>query len=95
MSELQTIAMTELETVNGGGDLWDAVEGAVSIVTSPVTSTIRGVRATVGALQQGHTVTDSLANGLVQAAGTMNAPNLATIPANPNAPRPPARRPGQ
>jgi len=95
MSELQTIAMAELDHVNGGSDFWDAVQGAVNIVTSPVSSTVRGIRATAGALQQGHGFGDSLANGLVQAAGTMNAPNLATIPANPNPPRPPVRRPGQ
>ena len=95
MSDFQTIAMGELDHVNGGSDFWDAVGGALNIVTSPVTATYNGIRATVGAMQQGHNVSDSLANGLVQAAGGMNAPNLATIPANPNAPRPPVRRPGQ
>ena len=86
MSSFQTIANGDLDQVNGGNDFLDALGGALKIVTSPLTATYNGIRGTVGALQQGHTVSDSLANGLVQAAG-IKAPNLATIPANPNLPR--------
>jgi bacteriocin-like protein len=84
MSAFETISATDLNNVNGGGlwgDVWDATRGAVRIVASPISATYRGVTGTVGALRQGHNVGDSLANGLVQAAGTMNAPNLANIPA--------------
>jgi hypothetical protein len=42
------------------------------------------VTGTAGAPRQGHGFGDSFANGLVQAAGTMNAPDLAKIPASPN-----------
>jgi hypothetical protein len=81
---LETITSTDLQTVTGGGfwgDLRDATAGAVNIVSSPFSAAYRGVNGTVGALRQGHGVGDSLANGLVQAAGTMNAPNLSNIPA--------------
>ncbi len=79
----ETIALDDLDAVNGGGwrDVWDATRGAVRIVTSPVRATINGVSGTVGALRQGHSVGDSFSNGLVQAAGIPNVPNLSTIPA--------------
>lgn len=83
-SQFDTVSVTDLNAVTGGGfwsDLRDAAAGAVNIVSSPVSAAYRGVRGTVGALRQGHSVSDSLANGLVQAANTMDAPNLANIPA--------------
>jgi len=85
MHEFETIDLNNLNNVTGGdflGDLWDATKGAVRIVASPVTATVNGVVETVGALQQGHNLGDSLSSGLVQAAG-MNAPALSQIPARP------------
>jgi len=85
MNDFQTIATNDLDNVNGGGWSWsdfrDAAAGAANMVSSPIGAAYRGARGTIGALQQGHSVGDSLANGLVQAAGTMQAPDLSKIPA--------------
>lgn len=83
--QFQTLATIDLDRVTGGAGFWsdlrDAGAGALNMVSSPVGAVYRGARGTVGALQQGHSVSDSLANGLVQAAGTMQAPDLSRIPA--------------
>jgi hypothetical protein len=78
-----TIETEQLSNVTGAGDFWNAVGGALRIVSSPIRAVGNGAAGTIGALSQGHRVGDSLANGLVQAAGGMGAPNLANIPANP------------
>ena len=81
--KLPSIDLAQLSNVTGGGfwgDLRDAGAGAVNIVSNPLGAAYRGVKGTVGALRAGHSFGDSAANGLVQAAGTMNAPNLANVP---------------
>jgi len=82
MSNFQTISTTELDHVTGGGDLADAAAGALNIVSNPFSAAWRFGTGMGGALRQGHGFGDSFANGVVQAADTMRAPNLANIPAN-------------
>ena len=83
MSNFETISDLDLDHVTGGGDLADAAAGALNIVSNPFSAAWRFGRGTVGALRQGHGVGDSLANGAVQAADTMRAPDLSKIPARP------------
>jgi hypothetical protein len=82
--DFETISTDTLDAVTGGGfwgDLRDAGLGAINIVRNPIGAAARGINGVAGARAQGHSWSDSAANGLVQAAGTMNAPNLAHIPA--------------
>lgn len=96
MSEItfELIDSAHLSQINGGNDLWDAFTGAVKIVANPIDSTVNFARGVAGARNQGHSWSDSFANGIVQApgAGHMNAPDLSKIPANPP-PVQPQRRP--
>ena len=67
---VQTISMSELDAVTGGDFLYDAftaVRAAVTMVKDPINSTLRGIDGYARARQQGHTVIESLANGVAQA----------------------------
>lgn len=84
MSDFESISACKLESVHGGNDFVDAARGAWNIFSSPFSAAYRGVRGAVGAYQQGHSLSDSVANGLVRAGNIQSVPDLATIPANPN-----------
>jgi hypothetical protein len=81
-NQLETISLSDLDTVSGGNDLTDAAAGALNIVSNPFGAAWRFGRGVGGALRQGHGIGDSLANGAVRAADTFqNAPDLSKIPA--------------
>jgi hypothetical protein len=80
MKDFETISLDQMNAVNGGNDLVDAAKGAWNIFSSPVGAVYRGVRDGVGAYRQGHSLGDSVANGLVQAGGIQSVPNLANMP---------------
>jgi hypothetical protein len=89
----ETISIDQLSGVAGGEGFWtdlvSAGAGAVNMFVSPFSAASRGVAETTQALSQGHTFSDSVASGLVQASGTFpNEPRLSNIPANPNANQP-------
>lgn len=81
--QVETISLAQLSVVTGAGfwrDLYDAGRGAINIVSNPIGAAARGINAVAGARQQGYGWGESFANGLVQAADTMDAPNLARVP---------------
>ena len=79
-NEFETISSADLDLVSGGGDLWDATRGAVRIRFNPVRSAVNAYQGYRAARKNGYSVSESAANGLVRAAGTMNAPDLGNIP---------------
>jgi hypothetical protein len=83
---LDTISTDSLSSITGGAgkpsvwsDLRDAGAGALNMVANPIGAAGRFATGMAGARRAGHGWGDSFANGLVQSAQTMNAPNLADI----------------
>ncbi|MBX3155647.1 MAG: hypothetical protein KF773_06590 [Deltaproteobacteria bacterium] len=86
-THFDSISTDSLSTITGGADkkpsfwsdLADAGAGAANMVANPFGAAYRFGKGLGGARAAGHSWGDSVANGLVQSAQTMTAPNLADI----------------